>query len=289
MRWRGRRGSDNLEDRRGQAAGGMSGRAKIGGGIGLVVVIVGALLGADVSSLLGLAGGGGGGQATAPGPTRPRNPAEEEQVKFVSVILADTEQTWTRLFAQQGQQYQKPKLVVFTDGVDSACGFQSKAVGPFYCPADRKAYLDLSFFQQLERQLGAPGDFARAYVIAHEIGHHIQNLIGVSNKVHSQRRRVSKTEGNKLSVRQELQADCFAGVWAHYAHKERKMLEPGDIEEGLNAAKAIGDDALQRKSTGHVRPESWTHGSSKQRMTWFMKGFKGGQMAACDTFAVARP
>lgn len=285
MRWRGRQGSDNLEDRRGQR---MSGRAKVGGGIGIVVVIIGALFGADVSSLLGLVGGGGGGRQQQ-GPAQPRSPAEEEQVQFVSVILADTEQTWTRLFAEQGQRYEKPRLVIFTEGVDSACGFQSKAVGPFYCPADRKAYLDLSFFEQLDRQLGAPGDFARAYVVAHEIGHHIQNLIGVSNKVHAQRRRVSKVEGNKLSVRQELQADCFAGVWAHYAHKERKMLEPGDIEEGLNAAKAIGDDALQRKSSGHVRPESWTHGSSQQRMRWFMTGFKSGQMGACDTFAVARP
>lgn len=281
MRWRGRRGSDNIEDRRG--GGGVPGGVKIGGGIGLIVVIVGALMGADVSQLLGLSGGGGGKQ-----PAAQRSPAEQAQFDFVSVILADTEQTWTRIFEAQGKRYQMPKLVVFTEGVDSACGFQSKAVGPFYCPADQKAYLDLSFFQQLDTQLGAPGDFARAYVVAHEIGHHIQNLIGVSSRVHGQRARASKAEGNALSVRQELQADCFAGVWAHYAHRERKMLEAGDLEEGLNAAKAIGDDTLQRNAGRHVRPESWTHGSSAQRERWFRRGFERGEMAACDTFGASR-
>lgn len=287
MRWRGRQGSDNVEVRRGGSR--VSGRAKVGGGIGVIVVIIGALMGGDIGQLLGLVGGGGGGQPQATGHARALTPAEQEQAQFVSVILKDTELTWQTLFAAQGKRYAEPKLVIFTDGVDSACGFQSKAVGPFYCPADQKAYLDLSFFAQLDKQLGAPGDFARAYVVAHEIGHHIQNLIGVSNRVHAQRAKVSKAQGNQLSVRQELQADCFAGVWAHYAHRERKMLEAGDLEEGLNAAKAIGDDALQKRASGHVRPESWTHGSSQQRMKWFKKGFSTGQMDACDTFSVARP
>lgn len=286
MRWRGRQGSDNVEVRQGR----VSGRAKVGGGIGVIVVIIGALMSGDIGQLLGLVGNsGGGGQQAAAGPARELTPAEKAQAQFVSVILKDTEITWKRLFAAQGKQYAEPKLVIFTEGVDSACGFQSKAVGPFYCPADQKAYLDLSFFAQLDKQLGAPGDFARAYVVAHEIGHHIQNLIGVSNRVHAQRAKASKAQGNQLSVRQELQADCFAGVWAHYAHRERQMLETGDLEEGLNAAKAIGDDALQKRSSGHVRPESWTHGSSQQRMKWFKAGFKGGQMTDCDTFSVARP
>lgn len=283
MRWQGRQGSENIEDRRGGGGGGGRG-VKIGGGIGLVVVIIGALMGADVGQLLGLTGGGGGGSAPVE-----RSPEEQAQFDFVSVILADTEQTWTRIFKGQGKQYQMPKLVVFTDGVDSACGFQSKAVGPFYCPADQKAYLDLSFFEQLDKRLGAPGDFARAYVVAHEIGHHIQNLIGVSARTHARRAKVSKAEGNQLSVRQELQADCFAGVWAHFAHRERKMLEAGDLEEGLNAAKAIGDDTLQSGAGRAVRPESWTHGSAQQRMRWFKTGFETGRMDACDTFAVAQP
>lgn len=274
MRWEGRQTSSNIEDRRRLSPG-----VKVGGGLGIVAALVGLFLGVDINGLLG----GGGGTPTE---GAPRSPEEDRQAEFVSVVLADTEVTWTKLL---GDRYQKPKLVLFSENVDSACGFQSKATGPFYCPADRKAYLDLSFFADLDQRFGAPGDFARAYVIAHEVGHHIQNLLGTSTQVHQKKKGLPAAEANALSVRLELQADCYSGVWAHHAHRERQLLEPGDVEEGLKAAAAIGDDRLQKMSKGTVRPESWTHGSSAQRVKWFKQGFESGQLAACDTFAVAAP
>ncbi len=283
MRWSGRRESNNVEDHRG-GGGGRPAKLAIGGGLGLVVLIVGALLGVDTQSLLG--GGGAGPSAPTSGAQAPLN---DEQKRFVSVILADTEQTWGALFKAQGKRYQEPKLVLFEGQVASACGHQSAAVGPFYCPADQKAYLDLTFFGDLDRRFGAPGDFARAYVVAHEIGHHVQNLLGTSTDVHRKRQAMGKVEGNRMAVRLELQADCYAGVWAHAAHRERKLLEPGDLEEGLRAASAIGDDTLQKRGGGRVQPESWTHGSSAQRVKWFRRGFETGQPSACDTFAVGAP
>jgi predicted metalloprotease len=209
---------------------------------------------------------------------------EKELVDFVSVILADTEQTWHQIFAQTGQKYIEPKLVLFRDVVKSACGMAQAAMGPFYCPADQKVYIDLGFYDQLKNRFNAPGDFAQAYVIAHEVGHHLQTLLGISQKVHAARSKVSKVEGNKLSVRQELQADCLAGVWAFHANK-RNMLEMGDLEEGLRAASAIGDDNIQKQSQGYVTPDSFTHGSSEQRVKWFKVGFNTGDMRQCDTFS----
>jgi hypothetical protein len=200
------------------------------------------------------------------------------------VVLADTEDTWHAQFRQMGKAYQEPTLVLFSGAVESACGFAQAAVGPFYCPADQKVYIDLSFYQDLKSRHGAPGDFAQAYVIAHEIGHHVQNLLGISEKVHSARRQISQAEGNRLSVMLELQADCFAGVWAHHADRARHILEPGDVEEALNAASAIGDDRLQRESRGYVTPDSFTHGSSKQRVRWFRQGLESGDVMACNTF-----
>ena len=213
-----------------------------------------------------------------------RNSQEEDELAaLVSVVLADTELVWGRLFDREGAQYQPPKLVLFTDSVSSACGHTSAVVGPFYCPADRKAYIDLAFYRELAERFGAPGDFAQAYVLAHEVGHHVQNLIGVSQRVRQQQRGLSKSESNELSVGLELQADCFAGVWAHHAHRERQLLEPGDLEEGLAAAAAIGDDRLQRQAHGKVVPETWTHGSSEQRVRWFRTGFESGSIHSCDT------
>jgi predicted metalloprotease len=209
---------------------------------------------------------------------------EKEMVEFVSVILADTEDTWTAYFQQKGETYKAPRLVLFRDAVNSACGMAQSAMGPFYCPGDQQVYIDLGFFDQLKERFKAPGDFAQAYVIAHEVGHHIQTLLGISAKVHKARRNLSKVEGNQLSVRQELQADCFAGVWAYHADRARQLLEEGDIEEGLAAASAIGDDTLQRQSKGYVTPDSFTHGSSAQRVKWFRIGLESGDMASCNTF-----
>ncbi|WNZ60220.1 zinc metallopeptidase [Myxococcus sp. MxC21-1] len=245
------------------------------------------LLGGDPSEL-GLGGGedprsvdgtGGSGQ--------PLDPRQEELKDFVSVVLADTEDTWPEVLAPVGVQYAQPRLVLFTDAVQSACGFQESAVGPFYCPPDRRVYLDLGFFDELDRRFGAPGDFAQAYVVAHEVGHHVQNLLGISRQVQSLRGRLSPEEANALSVLQELQADCFAGIWAHHAQRQRQLLESGDVEEGLAAASAIGDDTLQRRAQGYVVPESFTHGSSEQRVTWFRRGLEQGTLEACDTFGDA--
>ena len=218
------------------------------------------------------------------GPQAPTGAPGDELGQFASIVLADTEETWHALLASMGESYREPRLVLFSDSVRSACGLNSAAVGPFYCPADGKVYLDLSFFRELERRFGAPGDFAQAYVIAHEVGHHVQSLLGISDEVHRMRSRLSEAEGNAWAVRLELQADCLAGVWGHHAHRQRALLEPGDLEEGLAAAAAIGDDRIQRQTQGYVVPESWTHGSSEQRVQWFARGFESGDPEDCDTF-----
>jgi uncharacterized protein len=280
MRWAGRRGSSNIEDRRGT-------RFRGAGGIGLgtiVLALVALYFGQDPSVVL---------QNVQPSQQSEQVPyqesADEAQLReFISVVLADTEETWGAIFGMNGSSYQQPTLVLFSGAVESACGFAQAAVGPFYCPGDRKLYIDLSFYRDLQTRFGAPGDFAQAYVIAHEVGHHVQTLLGISERNMAARRGASETEANALSVRQELQADCFAGVWAHNANRDRQLLEPGDIEEGLNAASAIGDDRLQQQSRGYVAPESFTHGSSEQRMRWFKRGYDSGDVNVCDTFATSQ-
>jgi predicted metalloprotease len=281
MRWGGRRESDQVEDRRGLRVG-RPGMAISGGGLLLLLAIV-LLTGEDPLRVLETIGGpqvslepGPGGQVGAP---------EDELGRFASVVLASTEDVWQEQFQASGREYALPTLVLFSGAVESACGFNSAAVGPFYCPLDRRVYIDLSFFAELERRFGAPGDFAQAYVIAHEIGHHVQNLLGIAERVHRGRSRASEEEGNALSVRLELQADCLAGVWAFHANRGDDLLEPGDIEEGLRAAAAIGDDQLQRRSQGYTVPESWTHGSSEMRTRWLRRGLESGDVDACDTFS----
>ncbi len=286
MRWRGSRRSSNVEDRRGRRPMRVGG-TPMKGGVGLIVLLLAAAyFGVDPSIILnqGLQQTGTGANAGAP---HKPSAAEDELAAFVSVVLADTEDTWNTLFQAQGQRYQEPILVLFTGAVQSACGRGEAAMGPFYCPGDNKVYIDLSFYHDLRERHGAPGDFAQAYVVAHEIGHHVQNLMGISNQVHSQRRNMSKAEGNKLSVKQELQADCFAGLWAHHANRTRQILEQGDVEEAMTAATAIGDDRLQKQGRGYVTPESFTHGTSKQRVRWFRMGLDKGSIAACDTFKTA--
>jgi len=246
----------------------------------VVVIFGGRMLGVDVLSLFL-----GGGSGSASQPTRELSAQEQELADFVSVVLADTEDTWHAIFRQQGKAYREPTLVLFTGRVNSACGMATAAVGPFYCPGDQQLYIDLSFFHDLKARHGAPGDFAQAYVIAHEVGHHVQTLLGISQQVQSIGRGKSKEQVNALSVRQELQADCFAGLWAHAANIDRKLLDPGDLEEALNAATAIGDDRLQREAGRQVVPDSFTHGSSAQRVKWFNAGFHPGDIAACDTFS----
>ena len=293
MKWRGRRMSTNVEDRRGRGPGGTMMRrgAPIGCGGIIVLLVLTYLLGGDPQQVVEIieqtqtqpkARTG-----SRPGiPADPGAPPADTLGQFASVVLADTEETWRELFPRLagGSPYQEPTLVLFSDAVRSACGMNSAAVGPFYCPADRQVYIDLSFFGQLERQFGAPGDFAQAYVLAHEVGHHVQNLLGISDVVQRRRRQVSREEGNQLSVRAELMADCLAGVWAYHAHHSRQLLEPGDVEEGLRAAAAIGDDTIQRRSAGYTRPESWTHGSSEQRVAWLRRGMESGDPDRCDTF-----
>lgn len=284
MRWTGREGSRNVEDRRGQRFS--MGRGSLGCGGILVVGIIALLTGTDPSRLLRLLEGEGGPQATRavePGTTGGK--PTDELGSFASVVLRDTEETWSGIFSRSGRRYQEPTLVLFSDGVRSACGTGTAAVGPFYCQLDGKVYLDTSFFRELSRRFGAPGDFAAAYVIAHEVGHHVQNLLGVAEEVGRRRQRASSAQANALSVKMELQADCFAGVWGHHANRDRQIIEPGDFEEGLRAAAAIGDDRLQSLSQGHVQPESWTHGSSEQRVAWLKKGLETGNPEACDTFA----
>ena len=284
MRWRGGRRSKNIEDRRGSRAA----PRLLGGGIGtIVLVLVAMYFGVDPTPLLlGMQTG----QSASTSGTRPSAGDLENDplADMVSVVIADTEDVWNELFARQGRQYREPVLVMFTGSTRSACGLGQSAMGPFYCPADNKAYIDLSFYDQMRTRFRAPGDFAQAYVIAHEIGHHVQNQLGISGKVHSMKQRVSQAEGNALSVRLELQADCLAGVWAHHADKARNILEAGDVEEALNAASAIGDDTLQRQSRGTVVPESFTHGTSAQRQRWFRTGLQTGNPDSCDTFSIDR-
>jgi predicted metalloprotease len=282
MRWEGQRESDNVEDRRGMAP------ARVGGGrlgiAGIILLLaVSYFTGINPVTLLNVLNGVQEiTDSSAPPESAPTGSPDDQLGKFASIVLADTETTWRQLL---GPQYEDPRLVLFTGAVHSACGTTSSAVGPFYCPSDHKVYLDLSFFNEMARRLGAPGDFAQAYVIAHEVGHHVQNVMGIAEKVRRLQRQASEREGNALSVRMELQADCFAGVWGYHAKRERNLIEPGDFEAGLKAAAAIGDDRLQKMGQGYVQPESWTHGSSEQRMTWLRKGLETGDPKACDTFA----
>ena len=284
MRWQRGRRSSNIEDRRGSSAG----PKVLGGGIGTIVLILVALyFGVDPTPLL--EGVQPGGQASSTG-TRPSEDdlRNDPLADMVSVVIADTEDVWTEIFAAAGRRYEMPTLVLFSGATRSACGLGQAAMGPFYCPADRKAYIDLAFYDQMRTRFKAPGDFAQAYVIAHEVGHHVQNLLGISGKVQSMKGRLDNVESNALSVRLELQADCFAGVWAHRADKARNILESGDVEEALNAASAIGDDTLQRQSRGTVVPESFTHGTSSQRQQWFRVGLQSGDPDSCDTFNADR-
>jgi uncharacterized protein len=275
MRWKGRRGSANVEDRRG-----MGGLAAGGGIGGVVLVLLVLLMGGDPSELM--EGGGAEGD-------RPTTAAEDSAARFVAVVLADTEEVWQELFRTAlDAVYREPTLVLFTGSTRSACGQGRAAMGPFYCPLDERVYLDLSFFEDLQRSLGAPGEFARAYVVAHEVGHHVQTLLGISERVHRERQRLPAAEGNALSVRQELQADCFAGVWANRAHARWEILERGDVEAGMGAAAAVGDDRLRRAGQGEVVPETFTHGTSEQRVRWFRRGLDSGDPQACDTFGAPR-
>ena len=278
MRWIGGRESSNVDDRRGLSTGG--GVAVGGGIIGVIIIVLRLLLGGSSNN--------GSEQIQVPGQsqqmTAEEKAADDERAKFVKVVLGYTEDVWGELFSQQGKQYQQPTLVLFRNSVQSACGFASSASGPFYCPRDQEVYIDLSFYQELQDRFQAPGDFAMAYVIAHEVGHHIQKLLGISDKMENMRQQLSEGEYNKYSVMMELQADFFAGVWAHHAQQMKNILEPGDVDEALNAANAIGDDRLQKESQGYVVPESFTHGTSKQRVYWFKKGFDTGDMNQGDTF-----
>jgi len=281
MQWRGGRQSGNIDDRRGRR---LPGGAKGLGLVGLVLAVGLAWMSGDPGALLdALLGGGGVGSAQV-SDSRPTSPQEQELAAFVATVLASTEDVWREQLAKNGSAYREPTLVLFRGAVESACGQQSSAVGPFYCPGDEQVYLDLGFFDELRAELGAPGDFAQAYVIAHEVGHHVQNILGTSEQVRAAQARSSDAESNELSVRLELQADFYAGMWAHHAQSAQLLLEQGDLEEALNAARKIGDDNLQRRSQGHVVPESFTHGSSEQRVRWFKKGLESGELAAGNTF-----
>ena len=285
MRWEGQRESDKVEDRRGMAP------ARVGAGrlgiVGIILLLaVSYFTGINPVTLLNMLNGVQEiTDSSAPPESAPTGSPDDQLGKFASIVLADTETTWRQLL---GPQYEDPRLVLFTGGVHSACGTTSSAVGPFYCPSDHKVYLDLSFFNEMSRRFGASGEFAQAYIIAHEVGHHVQNFMGIAEKVRKLQHQASEREGNALSVRMELQADCFAGVWGYHAKRERNLIEPGDFEAGLKAAAAIGDDRLQKMGQGYVQPESWTHGSSEQRMTWLRKGLETGDPKACDTFASNR-
>jgi hypothetical protein len=279
MLWQGQRESENVEDER--QSGGSGGRIAIGGGIGGVILVVAyLLLGGDPQALVDSQQ-----QSAAPPSAQvDSNAPRDEASKFVAVVLADTEDAWHDIFRQMGRQYEEPKLVLFSNQTRSGCGFASAASGPFYCPEDRRVYIDLSFYRQLKERFGAPGDFAQAYVIAHEVGHHVQNLLGISNQVETARGRVSQAEFNRLSVRLELQADFFAGVWARYADRVKHIVESGDIDEAIRAAAAVGDDTLQRHAQGYVVPDAFTHGTSEQRARWFRKGYETGDLRQGDTF-----
>ncbi len=286
------RESDNVEDRRGESSAGrgMPGGIRLGrGGLGVGTIVLALVasyfLGIDPRMVIGVLGGGDVGAPTQmQAPSGPAPQPADEIGRFVSVVLADTEDTWRALFREAGGTYREPKLVLFSGAYPTACGMGQSAAGPFYCPADQKVYIDLAFFRLLQERFRAPGDFAQAYVIAHEVGHHVQNLLGIMEKTQQLRQRLSEREYNQVSVRVELQADCFAGVWAHHANRSRKVLETGDLEEAMRAATAIGDDTLQRQSQGHAVPDSFTHGSAEQRVRWFRIGFERGTMQECNTF-----
>ena len=282
MRWRGERQSDNVEDRRGVSRGGLV----LGGGGTLIVLVIAMLMGADPRQILQqLQSPAVETQQPAPGPAGAGQAASNDEAKaFVATVLGSTEDVWREQFKKLGRNYQQPTLVLFTDATESACGRAGAAMGPFYCPSDQKVYIDLGFYDEMKQRFGAPGDFAQAYVIAHEVGHHVQNLLGVSDQVRALQERSSKAQANALSVRLELQADFFAGVWAHHAQDMRQVLESGDLEEALNAAHAIGDDRLQMQAQGRIVPDSFTHGTSEQRASWFRRGFESGDMAQGDTF-----
>jgi len=277
MRWRGRQQSGNVEDRRGMGGGG---KLALGGGAGIIILIISLLLGEKPLEYINE----NGGSQSVQQQQQPVSQEEEELAQFVKVVLKDTEDVWHMLFQQRGETYQEPRLVLFTGADRSGCGMADAAMGPFYCPLDSKVYTDLSFYNDLQKRFGAPGDFAMAYVIAHEVGHHVQHLWGITDKVHGLRDQLSKEDYNKMSVRLELQADFLAGVFAHHAHELNNILEEGDIEEALNAANAIGDDRLQKQSQGYVVPDAFTHGTSEQRMFWFKKGFETGDIDQGDTF-----
>ena len=289
MKWEGNRESDNVEDRRGQGGGGGGGGFGFGGrsiGIGTIVIALvgGWVLGVNPMTILNLLSGGGGQVTTQTQAPAQQPPADDEMARFVKTVLADTEDTWTTLFKAEGGSYVRPKLVLFAGSTPTACGQGESATGPFYCPGDQKVYLDLDFFNLMQQRFKVSGEFAQAYVIAHEVGHHVQNLLGLSEKVDNVRRTATERQANAMSVRLELQADCFAGVWAYHANAERKILEQGDVEAALKAATAIGDDALQRQAQGHVVPDSFTHGTSEQRVRWFTKGIESGRISQCNTF-----
>ena len=292
MKWDGQRESNQVEDRRGQggASGGggrMGGRRGVGLGTIAIALVASWVFGVNPMTVIGVLGGMGGGEAEvvqqAPAGTNRAAP-QDQNARFISTVLASTEDVWDGVFRQANAQYQKPGLVLYSNATRTACGTGQAAMGPFYCPGDSTVYLDLHFFATMRRQLGAPGDFAQAYVVAHEVGHHVQHLMGITDKIDAMRGRVSEAQNNALSVRLELQADCFAGVWAHHAQQAKNWLEQGDLEEAMNAASQIGDDTLQRNAGGRVRPESFTHGTSQQRMTWFKRGLQTGQLAQCDSF-----
>jgi len=277
MRWRGERQSSNIEDRRG-----LTPKVAVGGGLGtLVIIIIALLFGADPRQLLEQVPNNPPSEVQS---SRPVNANEDEMKQFVSVVLAKSEDVWKDVFRQNGRQYREPTLVLFTDQVQSACGIAGAAVGPFYCPGDEKVYIDLSFYEELRRRFNAPGDFAQAYVVAHEVGHHVQKLLGISDRVEAMQRRVSEADANRLSVRLELQADFFAGVFARYVQNQG-MLEAGDIDEALGAASAVGDDTIQRRTSGYVVPDSFTHGTAEQRLRWFKRGYETGDMRQGDTFS----
>jgi predicted metalloprotease len=291
MRWQDNRESDNVEDRRDDSGGGgmRFGGIHLGLG-GVVVVLLGSwLFGVNPMTVLGLLSGDSA--PTAPAQSQPARqpPANDRLAAFVSTILASTEDVWGEIFTQAGRTYERPRLVLFRDAIPTACGTGESAMGPFYCPQDRKVYIDLDFYQTLRDRLGSPGDFAQAYVIAHEVGHHVQNLLGTTARVDALRARENRAQVNATSVRVELQADCFAGVWAFHSQAEKHWLEQGDIESALNAASHIGDDALQRQTQGRVVPETFTHGTSAQRVNWFKRGLANGKVADCDTFGAATP
>ncbi|MET3602754.1 putative metalloprotease [Sphaerotilus sulfidivorans] len=295
MKWDGQRESSQIEDRRGSGGGGRGGGGiRVGGGRGVglgtiaVALVAGWIFGINPGTIIGVLGGlegaAPGATQQAPAPSATRSAPQDENARFVSTVLASTEDIWQETFQASGRDYRKPVLVLYRGSTRSACGTGQAAMGPFYCPGDEKVYLDLGFFETMRRQLGAPGDFAQAYVVAHEVGHHVQHLLGITDRVDALRGRQSEAQANAMSVRLELQADCFAGVWAGRSQQAKNWLEQGDLEEAMNAASQIGDDTLQQNAGGAVRPESFTHGSSAQRMRWFQRGFQSGQVSQCDTF-----